>query len=157
MLRRRKETDVAIEELVAFVGHWELTVDLPGAEDVRGHVVFDRMGDVLVQRTAIPVPQAPDSCCVVVFLDGKCTQHYFDSRGVARLYRMTFDGRTWTLERTEPDFTPLDVHQRYIGAFSDDLTTIIGEWQSSSDGREWSRDFGLTYRRAAPKRPDGAA
>jgi hypothetical protein len=62
---------------------------------------------------------------------------------------MTFDGRTWTLERIEPDFTPLAFCQRYTGAFSDDGTTIDGEWQSSPDGREWSRDFGLTYERVS--------
>jgi hypothetical protein len=39
-------------------GEWELAVDLPGAEDVRGHVLFDAMGDVLVQRTTVPVPDA---------------------------------------------------------------------------------------------------
>jgi hypothetical protein len=144
-----RETDVAITELQAFVGRWELAVDLPGAEDTRGHVEFDLMGDVLVQRTTIPNPDAPDSCCVVLAGDdGSYLQHYFDSRGVARLYRMTFDGRAWTLERTESDYTPLDFHQRYVGALSDDLAMISGEWQSSSDGRDWSRDFGLTYYRA---------
>ena len=136
-----------IEDLAAFVGSWELLVDLPGAEDVRGQVVFDVMGEVLVQRTSVPIPEAPDSCCVVVCQDATYTQHYFDSRGVARLYAMTFDGRAWTLERTKADFTSLDFCQRYVGAFSDDLTTIAGEWQSSDDGHEWRRDFALTYRR----------
>jgi hypothetical protein len=146
--------DTVIDALQPFIGHWELTVDLPGAEDVVGQVEFDTIGEILVQVTTVPVPQAPDSCCVVVVQAGKFTQHYFDSRGVARLYEMTFDGRTWTLERTKPDFTPLEFHQRYVGTFSDDLTTITGEWQSSSDGHEWSRDFGLAYRRAAnPQTP----
>jgi hypothetical protein len=141
-----------IDALQAFIGHWELTVDLPGAEDVLGQVEFDAIGEILVQVTTVPVPQAPDSCCVVVVQDGKFTQHYFDSRGVARLYEMTFDGRTWTLERTKPDFTPLEFHQRYVGTFSDDLTTITGEWQSSSDGRAWTRDFGMIYRRSQTPR-----
>jgi hypothetical protein len=84
-------------------GEWELAVDLPGSEGVRGHVLFDAMGDVLVQRTTLPVPDAPDSWCMVVRSDdGGYVQHYFDSRGVARLCAMTFDGRTWTLERTKP-------------------------------------------------------
>ncbi len=138
---------MTINDLAAFVGEWELAVDLPGAEGVRGHVVFEMMGEVLVQRTTVPVPEAPDSCCVVVSQDDELTQHYFDSRGVARLYAMTFDGRTWTLQRTKPDFTPLDIHQRYVGAFNGDGTAITGEWRSSNDGAEWNRDFGLTYRR----------
>lgn len=136
-------------DLRPLVGRWELMVDLPGAEDVRGDVIFDLMGDALVQRTTVPVPEAPDSCCVVVVNDGRLVQHYFDSRGAARLYDMTFDGRTWTLERTRPDFTSLEFQQRYVGAFNDDLTTITGEWQSSADGQEWVRDFGVTYRRIA--------
>lgn len=134
-------------ELQAFVGSWDLSVDLPGGEDVVGDVAFELIGAVLVQRTTIPVPEAPDSCCVVVDHDGY-TQHYFDSRGVARLYAMTFDGRTWTLERTEADVTPLEFRQRFVGTFSDDLATINAEWFSApADGGDWTRDFGLTYRR----------
>jgi hypothetical protein len=61
---------------------------------------------------------------------------------------MTLDARTWTLERTKPDFSPLDFYQRYAGYFGGDRRTIDGEWQRSKDGREWTRDFGLTYTRA---------
>lgn len=138
---------MTIEDLGVFVGEWELSVDLPGAEDVRGRVVFDGMGEVLVQRTSVPVPEAPDSFCVIMSQAGAYTQHYFDSRGVARVYAMTFDGRTWILERKKPDLSPLDFCQRFVGIFSDDQMTMSGEWQTSEDGSEWRRDFGLTYRR----------
>jgi len=132
-----------------FVGDWELTVDLPGAEDVRSQVVFELLGPLLVQRTTVPVPGAPDSLCVVATRDdGSYVQHYFDSRGVARLYEMTYDGHLWTLERTRPDFTPLDFHQRYVGRFANDRNTITGEWQSSPDGVNWTKDFGLILRRS---------
>jgi hypothetical protein len=74
---------MGIGPLRDLAGEWELAVDLPGAEDVRGHVLFEAMGEVLVQRTTVPVPQAPDSCCVVVARDdGSYIQHYFDSRGL---------------------------------------------------------------------------
>ena len=43
---------MAIEALRDFVGEWEL--ELPGTGRIRGHVVFEDLGDVLVQRTAIP-------------------------------------------------------------------------------------------------------
>ena len=137
----------------ALAGDWELAVDLPGAEDVRGHVRFELMGDVLVQRTTVPEPVVPDSCCLVVAgEDGGYVQHYFDSRGVARLYAMTFDGRTWTLERAKPDFSPLDFSQRFTGRVSADGAAIAGEWQTSAGGQPWTRDFGLTYTRAAAAR-----
>jgi hypothetical protein len=136
-------------DLDVFVGEWDMAVDLAGAEDVRGRVTFELLGDLLVQRTVVPVPEAPDSVCIVVMAeDGTVTQHYFDSRGVARLYRMTFTGSVWTLERVTADFTPLEFHQRYVGEFDADRTSIRGEWQSSSDGVTWHRDFGLVYTRA---------
>jgi hypothetical protein len=140
---------VPIQELAAFAGRWELAVDLPGAEDVRGDVTFELMGELLVERSVIPVAEAPDSYGIVFAHEGQLTQHYFDSRGVARRYEMTFDGRTWTLERTKPDLSPLDFCQRYIGTFSDDGNVIDGEWQTSADGTDWARDFRLTYRRVA--------
>lgn len=139
-----------MKDLHEFVGEWELAVDLPGAGDARGHVLFELLGGVLLQRTTLLSPDAPGSCCVVVATpDGGYVQHYFDARGVARLYAMTFDGRTWTLERGEADFSPLDFHQRFVGRFSDDRSTIDGEWLTSADGRDWSRDFGLSYTRIA--------
>jgi hypothetical protein len=144
---------MGIAPLNDLAGEWELAVDLPGAEDVRGSVLFEVLGEILLQRTTVPVPEAPDSCCVVLAGDdGSYTQHYFDSRGVARLYAMTFDGRTWTLERTKPDFAPLEFHQRFVGSVSDDGMTIDGQWQSSKDGQHWARDFGLTYTRLHPVR-----
>jgi hypothetical protein len=128
---------MGIGPLRELAGEWELAVDLPGATDVRGHVLSEMMREVLVQRTTVPVPAAPDSCCLVVMGDdGRYTQHYVDSRGIARLYAMTFDGRIWTLERTKPDFSPLDSCQRFVGSISDDGATIDGEWQSSADGHQ---------------------
>jgi hypothetical protein len=93
---------------------------------------------------------APDGLCLVG-LDGDdgYTQHYFDSRGIARVYAMTFDGRDWTLERNAPDFTPLSFHQRWFATFSTDRSRIEGRWESSPDGSTWELDFELTYHRIA--------
>jgi hypothetical protein len=56
-------------------------------------------------------------------------------------------GREWTLERKAPDFTPLELHQRWLGTLSSDGNTIEGRWGTSADGREWQLDFELFYRR----------
>jgi hypothetical protein len=104
----------------------------------------------LVQRAQTDHPQAPDSEMIIApdpALPGGYRAHYFDSRGVVRLYEMTFDGRDWTLVRTKPDFTPLDFAQRYVGTFSEDGATITGRWEASPDGSDWQPDFELTYRR----------
>ena len=75
------------------------------------------------------------------------SQHYFDSRGVVRVYVMTLTDRIWTLLREKPDFSPLDFSQRFTGTFSDDAKTILGRWERSTDGSTWDQDFDLTYRK----------
>ena len=77
------------------------------------------------------------------------TQHYLDSRGIARIYAMTFDGRDWTLERQTPDFSPLPFHQSWLGAFGADGETIQGRWETSPDGRDWELDLELEYQRVS--------
>jgi hypothetical protein len=77
---------MGIGRLRDLAGEWQLAVDLPGAQDVRGHVVFETVGELLVQQTTVPVPEAPDSCCVVVAgADGSYLQHYFDSSTISAL------------------------------------------------------------------------
>jgi hypothetical protein len=79
---------------------------------------------------------------------GGYTQHYFDSRGVVRLYAMSLVDGVWTLTRESPDFSPLDFRQRFTGTISEDENTITGAWEKCLDGGEWEHDFALTYRRA---------
>jgi hypothetical protein len=106
-------------------------------------------GQFLLQRTEVPIPEAPDSLSVVSFDPeaGTYTQHYYDARGVVRLYAMTFAGGVWTLTRETADFSPLDFRQRFIGTFSEDGNTISGAWETGHDGGEWEHDFALIYRR----------
>jgi len=139
----------ALRRLERFVGAWDLTVDLPGAPV--GRTTFEwALGErYLVQRTEIPHSQAPDSLIVVAFDDaaGRYVQHYFDSRGVVRIYKMTLTDREWTLLRDEPDFSPLDFHQRFVSTFSDDGDRIDGQWQTGDGDGGWKKDFDLSYAR----------
>lgn len=102
----------------------------------------------LVQRTEIPIPEAPESLAIVNadLQSGAYTQHYFDSRGVARLYAMKLEDGVWTLRRESPDFTSLDFGQRFTGTISADGNTISGAWEKRLNG-DWDYDFALTYRR----------
>ena len=141
-------------DLERFIGEWEVTVDLPGASGVAGRATFEWLlgRRFLVQRSNAEPPDVSDSYAVITAdhrrNDGY-VQHYFDSRGVVRLYEMDVDGAEWTLTRVTPDFSPLDFAQRWIGRFTDDGTTIEGRWETSPDGREWQLDFRMTYRRTA--------
>ena len=100
-----------------------------------------------MQRTSIPVEGAPQSLSVIARDDdGQAfTMHYFDSRGVVRLYRMTIRDGEWRLLRTSADFSPLPFQQRYVGRFAADGRRIDGRWERSDDGTDWQLDFELNY------------
>ena len=144
-----------IERLEPFIGEWTMEAVFPHAEPVetegRARTVFEWLpgNRFVVQRWEVPHPDAPDGIAVIGYDAARQTllQHYFDSRGVARVYEMGFDGETWTLERTQPDFAPLDFAQRYRGTFSEDKRTIEGAWELTTDGGQWQHDFDLTYSR----------
>ena len=101
----------------------------------------------VIQRWEVPHPDAPDGIAIIGWDSGRGSllQHYFDSRGVARLYEMSFGDGVWKLSRTEADFSPLDFAQRYTGAISDDGRAIRGAWELSTDGSQWEHDFDLSY------------
>lgn len=142
-----------IEQLDPFLGEWTLEATFPatGPTGPTGHVVFEPIlgGAFLSERSEIPHPDAPDAYKIVVADPDteSYTQHYFDSRGVVRLYAMTFEDGVWTLLREKPDFTPLDFAQRYTGTFSADGRTIEGRWETGTDGGNWELDFELNYLR----------
>ena len=72
-------------------------------------------------------------------------QHYFDTRGVARVYAMTLQDNVWRLWRDTPDFSPLHFRQRYAGTIAEDGRTITGAWEICHDGQTWQHDFDLRY------------
>jgi hypothetical protein len=130
-----------MNNLEPFVGTWHVRSSLG---DVRATASFEWAlgGAFLLQRQQIDLPQAPDALCVIGPDGDRYAQHYYDSRGVIRVYAMTFDGATWTLERDDPDFA-----QRYVGEFSGNL--IEGRWEIKEPGEtEFRLDFELSYERA---------
>jgi hypothetical protein len=147
--------------LGVFVGEWVLEARFPGgasapatagqeAPQVRSRFEWTLDGQFLLQRTEVPIPAAPDSLTIISAdpETGAFTQHYYDSRGVVRLYAMTFTGGVWTLTRESADFSPLDFQQRYTGTFSQDQNTISGAWEKRFGDAAWEHDFELSYRRA---------
>jgi hypothetical protein len=149
----------ALARLDVFASEWVTEARFPGDQpppssagdglQVRSRFEWALDRQFLLQRTEIPIPEAPDSLTIVSVdpQTGAYTQHYYDSRGVARLYTMTQAGGVWTLTRESPDFTPLDFRQRFTGTFSEDGNTISGAWEKCLAGAGWEHDFALTYRR----------
>jgi hypothetical protein len=86
----------------------------------------------------------PTSTWIVVGDDSSetYTALYHDSRGVARVYRMSFGAGGWRLWRDAPGFC-----QRFSATVADDGTTIRGAWEKSADGSNWEHDFDILYTR----------
>ncbi|HEY3095205.1 MAG TPA: hypothetical protein VGK05_00045 [Acidimicrobiia bacterium] len=151
MEEQRPSTELA--PLEPLVGEWSVQALFQGAppSDLRGRTVFEWMtgGHFLVQRWEVPIDEAPDGLAVIGpdQDNNGYLQHYFDSRGVARVYAMSFDDGVWKLSRTTADFSPLDFSQRFTGTFSDDGRTIRGGWELCHDGSIWELDFDLVYTR----------
>ena len=143
----------ALQRLDKFIGEWSVKASFPDSPTGRSVFEWALQGQYLIQRSDAPdpIPQA----MAIVAIDprtGAYTQHYFDSRGVVRVYAMTFSRDTWTLTRNSPDFSPLDFYQRFKGRFTAGGNTIQGTWEQSHDGRNWKRDFDLTYTKVKRRR-----
>jgi hypothetical protein len=137
------------QQLEVLVGRWTVEASLESV--VAGTATFEWALDhqVLLWRMTIPNP-VPDSFSVIsANSDGQSfTQHYFDARGVARIYAMSLEGDTWTLRRDQPDFTPLDFSQRFVGSIASDGNAIEGAWERAEKNSTWRKDFDLVYCRS---------
>ena len=140
--------NAAMERLEVFTGEWVMEVRFPDGNGGTARAVFEWALDrqFLICRTLVP-GGAPDALMVMGYDRGRMPycQHYFDSRGVARVYAMDLSDGVWTLLRDSADFTPLEFAQRYTGMFSPDGQRIDGRWESANDGVTWELDFHLNY------------
>ena len=149
----QQPSNPALERLGVFMGKWKIEISSmsfhpdPSAVE-HGQTSFDWLdgGAFLIQHSEISATEWPRSIAVIGPDDAAETycMLYFDSRGVSRIYKMTFSGGIWTLWRDFPGFS-----QRFHGTFSDDNNVITARWEKSSDGSNWEHDFDLTYTRVS--------
>jgi hypothetical protein len=144
----------APEPLAVLAGEWttEMKHRLLPNTVLRGRSTFELLegGKFLLQRERVDHPEFPDSSLALIggAEDHDPRMHYFDSRGVVRIFDGTIDGRVWTFSRTKPDFSPLDFSQRLTWTLSEDGQTIIGLGEMSEDAETWQDDIHVTYRRS---------
>lgn len=131
-----------------FVGTWETEGAhpmLPG-EAIRGTSSFEWLDGkrFVIWRSHYDHPRVPDAITIISVTGEQQMMHYFDERGVHRVYATSLDRDTWRYWRdaAAPDFS-----QRFTGVFSHDGNTIMGQGQLSKDGRTWEGDLDLNYQR----------
>lgn len=133
-----------LEPLNALVGEWATEAThpaLPGTV-VSGHVSVEWLEgeQFLIHRSRADHPDFPDSISVIGPATEALSMHYFDSRGVFRVYQVDVSEDAWRLERDAPGFS-----QRFTGTFSADGNTMSGLWKLSRDGSSWDDDLAITY------------
>ena len=132
------------------IGGWETegTHPMLPREAIQGTSTFEWLDGrrFVIWRSHYDHSQIPDAITIIGVTGGQLSMHYFDQRGVARVYAASLDQATWRYWRdaSAPDFS-----QRFTGTFSDDGNTITGRGQRSRDGSTWEDDLALDYQRAA--------
>jgi hypothetical protein len=154
-------THSPLESLDRLLGTWSTSMTHPAMPGVvvRGSVEIQWLeGEkFLIHRARTDHPDFPDSISIIGFMDrdrvddarstsdaGKprLCMHYFDSRGVFRVYEASFEPSAWRLWRDAPGFS-----QRFTGVVSQDGRSIEGRWEVSEDDVTWASDLEITYRR----------
>ena len=140
------------------IGDWHGEGEIPADPPLRISVEasIERLGAFIVFRSAGEPAELPDSISIIGGApDGEPQpMHYFDARGVERLYLTAIDGSTWRIWRAPgedwdgphgPGF-----NQRFIGEISGDGGTIAGRWERGMGeaGDAWEIDFPIDYVRS---------
>jgi len=145
----------AVDQFEPLIGEWdgkgEVASDPPITISQR--VTIERLGAFVVFRTAGQPAELPDSIAIIGGGSPRDPQpmHYFDSRGVKRMFVTAVAGSAWTIWRAPgedwngPDGPGFD--QRFIGEISADGDTIAGRWERGlgDTGEAWEMDFPVTY------------
>jgi hypothetical protein len=97
----------------------------------------------LIFRARSDHPEFPDSISVIGDTGG-LRMHYFDSRGVHRIYELNVTEGGWEIARDALE----EFSQRLTVTFADEDNTMIGTSKISHDNATWNDDLAITYRRA---------
>lgn len=134
-----------LEPLQAFVGTWStefMHVALPNP--LRGQATFEWLegGQFLIMRSFVEDSRVPEMIGIIgVDASGEgLVEHYFDSRGVSRVYQMSLRDGIWRVWRDAPGFS-----QRSEGSFSDDSKTIKVRGELRRDDVTWEYDWEQSY------------
>jgi hypothetical protein len=153
----------ALLQLNQLVGTWTTEATHPASPGLVVHGTVEMTwleGErFLIHRARTDHPQFPDSISIVGIMDRdriedarttvskvaaapRLCMHYYDSRGVFRVYDMSIDESVWRLWRNAAGFS-----QRFTGIVTHDGNTVTGRWELCQDDVNWVNDLEITYRR----------
>jgi hypothetical protein len=144
-----------MKEFEPLIGEWhgegEIPIEPP--MKVSAEVTFERPGKLIVLRSVNEPAEFPDSIAVIGGAPEGEPQpmHYFDDRGVKRMFLTSLERPTWRIWRAPgenwngPDGPGFN--QRFIGEISADGKAIEGRWERGlgDAGDEWEIDVPIKY------------
>ena len=154
-------SDPTLELLNRLVGTWTTQATHPTVPGVvvHGTAIIEWLeGErFLIHRARTDHPDFPDAISIIGLTGrdridsatgtppmaagtSQLRMHYFDSRGVFRVYEVSMDDASWRLWRDAPGFS-----QRFTGTLADRGDTIVGRWQLCRDDLHWDDDLEITY------------
>jgi hypothetical protein len=146
-----------MKEFEPLIGEWHGRGEIPAEPPMKVTVEakIERLGKFIVMRSLGEPAEMPDTIAIIGgALDGQPQpMHYFDDRGVKRLYMTAVKGSTWRIWRApEEDWNGPNgpgFDQRFIGEIAADGKTIEARWERGvgSSGDTWELDFGISYDR----------
>jgi hypothetical protein len=137
---------IDMDRFEPLIGEWTTEVRHPDIGVVHGGMSVEWLdgGGYLVQRSWTEDTRFPRGLCLIGPTEAgdRIVQHYFDSRGVARIYEISLEDGVWLTWRDDPEMS-----QRFTGRFSDDGSAIEVVLERTEPDGAWVHDFDLTYRR----------
>jgi hypothetical protein len=142
---------MGLRDLDQLVGEWTLEATHPAFPGlvVPGRSSFEWADGekFMVQRSTADHPDFPNSISVIGAMseddDERLSLHYYDSRGVHRVYSLEMSDGVLRITRDAPGFS-----QRFEARLADGGHTLAGTWLLSQDDETWDDDLEITYRRA---------
>ena len=125
------------------LGTWNITMrHAEMVEPVAGQQRYERvLGDAFVMlHWTFDHPEFPDALALL----NESTFHYFDVRGVTRVFDFEIGKSAWTMIRRDDDFW-----QRCRVRLTD-VDAMAGTGENSFDGgATWQHDFDIVYSRVS--------
>jgi hypothetical protein len=123
------------------LGTWDVVMRHTALrEPVAGRQQYEWALDAafVLQHSTYDHPEFPDA--IALLDERRC--HYFDVRGVSRVFDLTIDAAGWTMIRRDEDFWQRSA-ARFIGP-----DAMEGTGENSFDrGATWDHDFSISYAR----------
>lgn len=130
-----------MSRLDRLLGDWEFTMDHSAmAEPITGQQRYEHVleGAFVLHQWNYDHPDFPNAMAVL----SNNRYHYFDVRGITRIFDVEVDDDGWSMIRLDPDFS-----QRYRARFvSSDVIETTGD-ASYDNGVTWQHDFTMTCNR----------